>query len=50
MRNSSLVERQGIDDDRALSIPPKLRIAVYCDGRGAFYSAMKVSGDGHWSV
>ena len=35
VRNSSLVERQSIDDNRASSIPPKLWIAVYCSGRGA---------------
>ena len=37
MRNSSLVERQGVDDDRALSIVPKLRQYIYILGRGAFY-------------
>ena len=36
MRNSSLVERQGIDDNRALSIVPKLRQYLIL-GRGAFY-------------
>ena len=36
MRNSSLVERQGIDDNRASSIVPKLRIVIYYSGRGAF--------------
>jgi hypothetical protein len=36
VRNSSLVERQGIDDNRASSIVPKLRIVIYYSGRGAF--------------
>ena len=30
MRNSSLVERQGIDNNRASSIVPKLRIVQQC--------------------
>ena len=29
MRNSSLVERQGIDNNRASSMAPKLRITPY---------------------
>ncbi len=36
MRNSSLVERQGIDNNRASSIVPKLRICSNTSGRGAF--------------
>ena len=37
MRNSSLVERSGAENNRALSLTPKLRIAdVVCSGRGAF--------------
>ncbi len=34
MRNSSLVERQGIDDDRASSIVPKLRHSDYSEWVG----------------
>jgi hypothetical protein len=36
VRNSSLVERQGIDNNRASSIIPKLWIVIYYNGRGAF--------------
>ena len=36
MRNSSLVERFGVDNNRALSILPKLWIVIYYSGRGAF--------------
>jgi hypothetical protein len=40
VRNSSLVERQGIDDNRASSILPKLWIYRFrtASGRGAFHS------------
>ena len=36
MRNSSLVERFGVDNNRALSILPKLWIVINYNGRGAF--------------
>ena len=36
MRNSSLVERLGVDDNRALSIIPKLWIRRKAGCRGAF--------------
>ena len=36
MRNSSLVARSGVDDNRALSIIPKLWIRRKVDRRGAF--------------
>ena len=44
MRNSSLVERPGVENDRASSHLPKLCIVlIYQDsGRGAYYSAVKV--------
>ena len=37
MRNSSLVERLSVDNNRALSILPKLWILLRQSGRGAFY-------------
>ena len=37
MRNSSLVERQSIDNNRASNLVPKLRICSNASGRGAFY-------------
>ena len=36
MRNSSLVERSGVDDNRALSIIPKLWTHSNMSRRGAF--------------
>ena len=36
VRNSSLVERLGADNNRVLSILPKLWIVIYYTGRGAF--------------
>jgi hypothetical protein len=36
VRNSSLVERQGIDNERASNIVPKLKICSNASGRRAF--------------
>ena len=36
MRNSSLVERQGVDNNRASNLVPKRRIRSNASGRGAF--------------
>ena len=48
VRNSSLVERQSVDNKRASSIPPKFW-ARKC-GRGAFHSALKPNREVWWSV
>ena len=49
VRNSSLVEELGVDNNRVLSILPKPWDA-YCIGRGAFQSALKVYREVFWSV
>lgn len=48
MRNSSLVERPGVDNKRASRLLPKLWIAIYCTGRGAFHAGRirQVTGGG----
>ena len=43
MRNSSLVERLGVDNNRASNIIPKLWIQIKLTGRGAFQTMLKVS-------
>ena len=44
MRNSSLVERFCAEDITGLSIKPKLGLAEYCRGRGAFLLGRSMSG------
>ena len=48
VRNSSLVERQSVDNKRASSISPKFWTRK-C-GRGAFHSALKLNREIWWSV
>ena len=50
VRNSSLVERPRVDDDRASRLPPKPRTRRKTRGRGAFPSAPKESREAFWSV
>ena len=48
VRNSSLVERQSVDNKRASSISPKFWARER--GRGAFHSASKQRREMLWSV
>ena len=49
VRNSSLVEGGGMDNNRVLSCAPKPRDTI-CIGRGAFLSALKPFREEVWSV
>ena len=51
VRNSSLVERSRVDDDRASRLAPKLRTRTksVC-GRGAFPAARKAYREVFWSA
>ena len=49
VRNSSLVEEPGVDNNRVLNLLPKPWDA-YSIGRGAFHAASKASREVRWSA
>ena len=50
VRNSSLVEESGMDNNRVSSRAPKTRVVFIHSGRGAFLSALKAGREPFWSV